>query len=1725
MCCQYVDAARKTAAMKFHITLRLRLVLLVMAAIVPLLVLSVAKAIWQTDDALKRTTGELAFSASLVAANHEQVSEAARQLLESVAVAVAQTGSGTDCSAYFKSLKERLPQYVNIGVIGLDGYTRCDGVSRNKSVYTGDRAYFQQAVKSRSFSSGGYTVGRISGKASLQFALPVTGTDKTMSAVVFASLDLQSLSRQVASIAVPQGGRVLVMDRDGLVLAINPARPEMIGSLVENRKVQEWVKNKSRGVEVGPDRNGTPRIYAFQPTGASPASPFFVAVSADRDLAVGPAQQELMVELGVLAAVALIGGLLAWMVGGHGIVRPANSILAAIRRLQRGERDVRIAAQRHQTGNEFSRIADGFNLMADSLEQREDDLNTELARSRHAYDTLQLTINSMKEGLIAVDTVGRVLLSNQAASALFLMDGAPLVLSGDWSRHHGLYMPGTDHLYATDSLPLVKALGGKSGSTQHIWVRNALNPQGRLISASFHPMIGDKGPNGEVGVIGALMVFADITRLQQMQMEQAKGFIELRETQRRLMEAQRLGHMGNWELDVATQKLWWSDEIYELFGLDRATFDGRHETLMSLIHPDDRAQYEEKRRAAWRDGTEFETEYRIITPTGEVRWMHQLGRPRPMGADDVSTRSGMVQDITARKKPELALAESYARLSETQRKLLDAQRLGRIGNWEFNPQTHVLWVSDEVYDLFGLAKGSVEVKAESMFHIVHPEDLESYFLRVEEAQRNGEELDVEYRIVTPAGEVRWMHQIGRSYSSDKNGKAYRAGVVQDISVRKRAEQALTDSVDLLKRTGEMARIGGWELSLSDEQLVYSEQVYRIHEMEPGTPLKSADAVNAYPSAVRAQFVEAVRAARDEGTPWDLELPMDTRAGRRIWVRTQGRGVAVDGKVVRLVGALQDITAQYQSRERLQLLQTCMNRLQDVVMVTEAEPNAELGERGVVYVNDAFERFTGFTPQEMQGKSPMLMDGPMTDRSALRGVAEALKNKRSHRTELMSYNKRREAVLIELDIVPISNAAQQLTHWVWVARDLTSRKLAEQALVESEQRYMALFESTPLPLWVFDEKTLKFLTVNAAAIDHYGFSREEFLAMTVLDIRHERERAWSLEHFSKPFTGESLVVQHRKKSGLEFPVQVVARPIQYEGRSGRFVVALDISARVKAEKDVQDQLFTLQRAADAVQAITSHQTLKAAMQEVADQACGVIGAHQALVMLTEHGEWGPSIYGLSLSEKYAKYRTLSDPVDGSGIYAMVCETNRPIRLTQAELEAHPRWRGFGAYADKHPAMRGWLAVPLTGRDGRSIGVLQLSDKFEGEFTLQDEYVVIELAQLAATALENAQLFDEIHRLNLGLEQKVAERTEALSRQEALFRALAEEAPQAIWTINPQSEVTYFNGAFLELVGGEKSQWFGKGWLNLIHPEDLPLLLETWEMALQGRTRYANIRRIRDHSGLWHIMSCTASPVFNESGEVDFWVGIDADITDIKAIETALRLSNQELEAFSYSVSHDLRSPLNTIDGFSRLLAKQLSADANEKSRHYLSRIQAGVAQMGQLIEDLLSLAQVSRMQLRVELVDMSALAHKVVDEWRVRAPERAVHVSIEPGLQVQGDARLLRVVMENLVGNAWKFTSQRELADITVGQTHEADNMPVFFVRDNGAGFDMAYADKLFTAFQRLHGAQEFPGSGIGLATVSRVIGRHGGRLWADAKPNGGACFYFTVPGSAIGSAATSPLLR
>jgi light-regulated signal transduction histidine kinase (bacteriophytochrome) len=229
-----------------------------------------------------------------------------------------------------------------------------------------------------------------------------------------------------------------------------------------------------------------------------------------------------------------------------------------------------------------------------------------------------------------------------------------------------------------------------------------------------------------------------------------------------------------------------------------------------------------------------------------------------------------------------------------------------------------------------------------------------------------------------------------------------------------------------------------------------------------------------------------------------------------------------------------------------------------------------------------------------------------------------------------------------------------------------------------------------------------------------------------------------------------------------------------------------------------------------------------------------------------------------------------------------------------------------------------------------------------------------------------------------------------------------------------------------------------------------------------------------------------------------------------VEGELHDANRELEAFSYSVSHDLRAPLRSIDGFSQALIEDAGPALAPEALAHLDRIRAATQRMGRLIDDMIGLSKVSRAEMKFERIDITDLVGQIVAELRRQTQGRTVDVLVRPGMSATGDPQLVRLAFQNLIENAWKFTSRRPRATIDIGQSRDEDGVPAYYVGDNGAGFDPAYADKLFGPFQRLHTSAEFPGTGIGLATVQRIVHRHGGHIWAEGETNQGACFYFTL---------------
>jgi PAS domain S-box-containing protein len=413
----------------------------------------------------------------------------------------------------------------------------------------------------------------------------------------------------------------------------------------------------------------------------------------------------------------------------------------------------------------------------------------------------------------------------------------------------------------------------------------------------------------------------------------------------------------------------------------------------------------------------------------------------------------------------------------------------------------------------------------------------------------------------------------------------------------------------------------------------------------------------------------------------------------------------------------------------------------------------------------------------------------------------------------------------------------------------------------------------------------------------------------------------------------------------------------------------------------------------------------------------------------------------------------------------------------------------------------LEVELVTPAGRPVWLRSIGSPVHGP---DGSVVAIQGAQQDIS--QRLRMVEEIRLLNTGLEEKIAQRTSELARQEALFRTLAEQAPLPFWTVDPAGGATFFSHAWYELFGGAPPRWLGREWMELLHPDDVAAVQANWQRARASGGVYAGTRRLRSRDGTWHTTSYRAVPVRDADGAVLFWVGVDSDITELSANEAALRLANAQLESFAYSVSHDLQSPLQRIQSFGRVLEEELRGSAGERASHYLARIRANADAMAQLIEGLLALAQVSEVEMIRSAVNLSEIATEILQRLQADQPQRRVEWQVAPGLVALGDVRLLRSVLENLVGNAWKFTVGKPVTRIVVG-----GGRGEFFVRDNGAGFDMAYADRLFGTFQRLHDAHEFPGKGIGLATVARAISRMGGRIWAQSVPGEGATFRFTLP--------------
>jgi PAS domain S-box-containing protein len=433
--------------------------------------------------------------------------------------------------------------------------------------------------------------------------------------------------------------------------------------------------------------------------------------------------------------------------------------------------------------------------------------------------------------------------------------------------------------------------------------------------------------------------------------------------------------------------------------------------------------------------------------------------------------------------------------------------------------------------------------------------------------------------------------------------------------------------------------------------------------------------------------------------------------------------------------------------------------------------------------------------------------------------------------------------------------------------------------------------------------------------------------------------------------------------------------------------------------------------------------------------------------------------------------------------------------------------------KEPSFDDIFAVMSAASLGDTAARVLVPDDWQPEqvpsrFAIALNVLLDDLAFRGAQAKAAQRLTEKQTRL---VELKSVE-TASREKGEERFRGFLEAAPDAMVIVAPGGEISLVNAHTEKLFGYSKADLLGQQVDMLV-----PARFRDTQAAHRGG-HFNNPQARSMGSGLELCglrkdgsefpIEVSSSPI--EAPEGMLVSSAIRDISERRRTEIALTAANRELESFSYSVAHDLRAPLRGMNGFAHILLEEYKDKLDAEGQDCLREIHSNAVRMAGLIDALLSLARVTRSELQPEWTDLTAVARSVASQLAAADRERRVEVVVEEGLSAYVDPHLCRNLLDNLLGNAWKFTARVSSARIEFGSVHQARG-EAFFVRDNGAGFEMAYAGKLFTAFQRLHTVAEFPGTGIGLATAQRIVQRHGGRIWAEGTVDGGATFYFTLP--------------
>ncbi len=1075
----------------------------------------------------------------------------------------------------------------------------------------------------------------------------------------------------------------------------------------------------------------------------------------------------------------------------------------------------------------------------------------------------------------------------------------------------------------------------------------------------------------------------------------------------------------------------------------------------------------------------------------------------------------MFSDITERKLAEEDLRETKIRLELS----LNA---AAAGTWDWDIVSGKIVWSKELFILYGIDSLTSSATFDAWRAILHQDDLEIAEFRITEALEKHTNLQSDYRVILPDGNIRWINSTGVGYY-DANGKAERMmGICQDITERKLKEEEITKMKNILIEGEKIAQMGTFEYIAETKTTIWSEQEYYIYGLDPKGPSPEYNvmlAKNIHPEDAEILH-QTFSTAIQSGSAYELKHRIVRPDGSIRWVYDRAIPYSdTNGKLVRYIGSTLDITDLKITEEALINSEI---KYKNLVKDTQVGLLIQGPKTEMLLCNNKALELLGLTEEQLLGKSSLdpywnvIHEDGSDFPGSTHPIAQAIETRKPVENIVMGVYRPdiKDRIWLLVSATPQLNSNGGVAQAICSFIDITKRKIAEEKLKISEEKYKLLYDSNQMPISIFEADTLKFLSVNNAFAKKYGYTKDEFLTMTILDIRPTAEIEKTKQDVRIIDDGlvNAGIYIHKKKNGEIIQVEIIRCDLVFEGKKAKLVFANDVTDKLKAENDLLLAYNEIKIEKEKIEESESKLKLKTEEYETINEE--LKQTNDELTITKE-----------KITESENKFRNLAEN-SSAIIYRLLLKPELKFDYVSPAATKITGYTPEDHYADPN------LGYKLVHPDDKII-LEKASNNIHGEPVVLRW--VKKDGQTIWTEQRNKLIFDEsgnpIAIEGIATDITIQKEAEFLIKASENKYRLSESdlknaqliAHLGNWKWDLKTAEVKWSDEMYHIFGINKNtctERLGDIITKVIHPDDLHIVLPSNAPDI-ANNKPIEYRIIMPDKSIRYIWASASETTFDDNGNPLFLTGIAKDITEQKLSEFELIKAKEKAEesdrlksAFLANMSHEIRTPMNGILGFSDLLkSHDLSS---EKQQEYINIIENSGKRMLNIINDIISISKIESGMVEV------VISHSNVNEqtdyiynfFKLEAEKKGINLILNNGLnpneaQFKTDREKVFAILTNLVKNALKFTVK---GYIEIGYVRKNEFLE-FYVKDTGTGIPFEKEKLVFERFrQGSEGyARGYEGAGLGLSISKSYVEMLGGKIWVESVEDKGSTFYFTLP--------------